>query len=320
MSVIQKIKNTAVMKPVKKVYKKLNGTEKFAKPLYFLDNSKEYDTACFILAGYKSFTWDIVFKRIKKFCPDNIDVCIVSSGLYNEKLKSIAESNGWSYIALKRNCVTQALNTAISKFSHAESIFKIDEDIFITEGFFDTLPKALTEAKKDYFPCFAGPLIPINGFGYRKILDSFSLTDKYAQMFEYPIVSAGSHMKIENDLKVARFFWGEGGYVPQIDMLNRKIKETSIHKNGGGYLLCPIRFSIGAIFFERRLLEEAGYFPVHKGSCMGLDEEFLCNRATSFSKAIIVSDSQVVGHLSFGTQNKGMEEYFKSHTETFEIQ
>lgn len=87
----------------------------------------------------------------------------------------------------------------------------------------------------------------------------------------------------------------------------------------GGYTVCPIRLSIGAIYFEKSMLKHAGYFPVRKGSCMGLDEVFLCNLATSDSKAIVVSESQVAGHLSFGNQNKSMEEYFKSHKETFEI-
>lgn len=52
---------------------------------------------------------------------------------------------------------------------------------------------------------------------------------------------------------------------------------------------------------------------------MGLDEEFLCNLATSQSKAIIVSENQVVGHLGFGKQNKDMKEYFLENKEIFEI-
>ena len=51
-----------------------------------------------ILAGYKEFTWDIVFKRIKEFSDENMDICIVSSGLYSERLSKIAQENDWSYI------------------------------------------------------------------------------------------------------------------------------------------------------------------------------------------------------------------------------
>ena len=69
----------------------------------------------------------------------------------------------------------------------------------------------------------------------------------------------------------------------------------------------------------RKTLEEAGWFPVWNGRCMGLDETFLCNRATSNSKAIVVSERQLVGHLSFGQQNETMREYFLSHKEIFDL-
>ena len=88
----------------------------FESPRYFLNNAKGCSSACFVLAGYKQFTWEIVFKRIKKFCPENVDVCIVSSGLYSQELDSYAKKYNWSYFATKRNCVTLALNSAVKAF------------------------------------------------------------------------------------------------------------------------------------------------------------------------------------------------------------
>ena len=300
-----------------KLYKKFDKMKKFDKPSFFLDNSTNSKTACFILAGYKEFTWDIVFKRIKQFCPENIDVCIVSSGLYSEDLKKIAEDYNWSYISMKRNCVTLALNSAIREFKNAENIFKLDEDIFITEGFFNSLLKVHEEAKKDYFPCFSAPLIPLNAYCYRIILEKLELTQQYTELFEYPKITTGIRAKIDNDSDVAKFFWGKGGYIPQIDELNRKIKHGCKKVN---YSVCPIRFTIGAIFFERKILEDNLWFPVTiVGNGMGADEKFLCNLATSKSNAIIVTECQVVGHLGFGEQNKEMENYFKNNKEFFEI-
>ena len=233
---MQELKKTRCMRPVKNIYRKLRYGEldKFAKPRYFLNNSKSNPRACFILAGYKEFTWEIVFNRIKVFCPKDIDVCIVSSGIYSGKLNVIAKENGWSYISMKRNCVTLALNSAIQSFPKAEKIFKIDEDIFITEGFFETLPLTLEKSKKNYFPCFSAPLIPVNGYGYRRILENLNLSEKYAELFEFPKISAGSFMQIESNPEVAKFFWNKGNFVPQIDNLNRKIK---LKKNDGGGVL-----------------------------------------------------------------------------------
>lgn len=289
----------------------------FEKPRYFLNNAKGCSSACFILAGYKQFTWEMVFKRLKKFCPENIDVCIVSSGLFSQELDAYARKNNWSYFATKRNSVTLALNSAIKSFPNAENIFKLDEDIFLTEGFFEELPRIYQVASRDYFPAFSAPLIPINGFGYRVILEKLNLVDLYAKKFEHPIVSAGPFMQIESNPEVAKFMWGATGDVPQIDSLNAMFKASCGEKDE--YRVCPIRFSIGAIYFKRKTLEESGWLPVNKGNGMGVDEVFLCNLATSKSKAIVVSEKQVVGHLSFGKQNKPMEEYCISHKEVFDI-
>ena len=310
---------SALMESVIRVYRKFDNMRKFAKPAFFLDNSTNSETACFILAGYKEFTWDIVFKRIKTFCPKYIDVCIVSSGVYSEDLKKIAEDYNWSYISMKRNCVTLALNSAIREFKSAKNIFKLDEDIFLTEGFFNSLPKVYEESKKDYFVGFSAPLIPINGYCYGRILEKLELTQHYTELFEYPKPSAEDEMMVVTDVDVAKFFWGEGNFIPQIDELNKKIKKIYNDNGGRAYSICPIRFSIGAIFFERKLLEEAGWLPVKMGNCMGLDEIFLCNLATTNSTAIIVSECQVVGHLGFSKQNKSMEKYFKDNHEIFEI-
>lgn len=57
--------------------KKVN--ERKTKGKYdFLNNSKQQENLCIILAGYKEFLWNDVFERIGRFMPDNFDVCIVS--------------------------------------------------------------------------------------------------------------------------------------------------------------------------------------------------------------------------------------------------
>jgi len=311
------LKNSKILTPIKKIVKtrmkEMEHKKKFNKPFFFLNNSKGNETACFILSGYKEFTWDIVYKRIKTFCPENIDVCIVSSGLYSDKLLEIANNYGWSYISMKRNNVCLALNSAIKEFSHANKIFKLDEDIFITEGFFDKLPATFEKAKNDYNPGFAAPLLLINGFCYRTILEKLNLVDLYSNKFEYPKIAAGPSMMIESNLDTAKFMWGEGNYIPKIDKLNELFRDDS------SFQVCPIRFSIGAIYFERSLLEQFNYFPVSKGNDMGKDEEFLCNLATTYSKSILVSNNSLVGHLSFGKQNEGMKDYYLSNKDVFDI-
>lgn len=227
------IKQTRFYKNLKIVLKK--SYPLFEDLAFFLDNSRKNDTVCFILAGYKPFTWEIIFKRIKKFISADIDVCIVSSGIFSEELYKRAKENNWSYISLKRNCVTQALNSAIRAFPSARYIYKLDEDIFITKGFFENLKSIHNLSKQDYFPCFTAPLIPVNGYGYRQILEKLNLVEEYAKLFEYPKVSACQHMMIENNPEAAMFFWGKGGVVPQLDALNKNIQMW-----GGAAIQCVL--------------------------------------------------------------------------------
>ena len=260
-------KESKIYKQARKVYRKIIYGElpKFEKPSYFLDNSQNKETMCFILAGYKQFTWDIIFKRIKKFCSNDIDVCIVSSGLFSNNLKIIAEKNNWSYISMKKNCVTLALNSAIKSFPNVKKIFKIDEDIFVTDGFFEELPKIFENAKKDYFPCFSAPLIPINGYGYRRILEKLKLVKKYTELFEYPKISAGNHMQIEFNPNVAKFFWGKDNFIPQIDKLNQIIKENVFFnqnnkKKGGGIQSVPSVFQLVLFILKKNFLKKHPIF------------------------------------------------------------
>ena len=52
---------------------------------------------------------------------------------------------------------------------------------------------------------------------------------------------------------------------------------------------------------------------------MGSDEVFLCNLASTDSKAMIIAHNQLAGHLSFGKQNEAMKDYFLNNTALFDI-
>ena len=269
-----------------------------------------------IIAGYKPFLYDIVFKRITKFIPKDIDVCIVSSGKYDEKLSEIAKDNDWSYISTKRNCVSLVQNIAINIFNKANLIYKLDEDIFVTENYFDTLLATYNDCEKngEYNVGFVAPTIPINGYGNMVVLKRFGKIEYYSKQFEKPKYAAGRERLIESDPRVAKFMWGENNIIPKLDEMNKMMKEDEF-----SYSACPIRFSIGAILFSRKLWEDMKMFKVKKGSCLGLDEQQICEYCISNSKAIIVSNNSVVGHLSFGSQNAEMKEYFLQNKEKFDV-
>lgn len=282
----------------------------------FFDRKQGKEYLCIILAGYKEFLYPTFFERIEKCCEANIDICVVSSGVYSEKLKSICERNNWSYLSTKENNVALIQNVAIQLHPDAKYIFKIDEDIFITKNFFSNMIRAYNHAGEgDYEPGIVAPLIPINGYGNVRILDMLGLREIFEKKFEKPKHMAGVHRMVESNPEVAKFFWGEGGYVPKIDDMNEMAVNRQLEERP-----CSIKFSIGAILFARKLWTDMGYFNVDRsGNAMGVDEIQITEFCLSSSRPIMVSENVVVGHLSFGTQNEIMKQYYMMNPDKFKL-
>ena len=205
-------------------------------------------------------------------------------------------------------------NIVIDRFPKAQLIFKIDEDIFITENTIDSLLNTyeLVSKNEKYSVGFVAPLIPINGYGHVRILEKLNLVDYYEEHFEKVKYIAGPNRMIENNPQVAKFMWGEDGVIPNIDELSSTFRSTPFE-----YSVCPIRFSIGCILFERATWEDMGMFRVERfGSGMGADEVQLCSYCVTKSKAMIVDENTIVGHLSFGTQNGPMKDYYLANKDS----
>ena len=269
-----------------------------------------------ILAGYKPFLFEDVFARVKAFAPKNLDVCIISSGLFDDTLNELAAQNDWSYLSTAQNNIPLVQNLAIMIHENAQFLFKMDEDIFITEGVFETLLKTAEHVQNHghYRIGFVAPLIPINGYGHVRLLEKLGLLETYEKNFEPVLYGAQNWRMIEKSPDVAKFFWGEGGIVPSIDKMNAAFRIQKI-----SYSICSIRFSIGLIFFHRLFWRSMGgwQLPSPNGNGMGLDEEQICGFCVANSLAMVVAENSVVGHLSFGQQNAAMKEYYLTHREVF---
>lgn len=282
----------------------------------FEDRRKNLSKMCMVLAGYKEFLWEDVFSRLKKFAPNDIDICILSSGIYNSQLSSMCEANNWSYLSTENNSVGVIQNMAIKLFKSADMIFKLDEDIFITENYFESM---LTTYKyvcdhAHYDISFLAPLIPLNSYGYVRFLEKFGLEDVYKEKFGSFKYSAETDYKALSDPNVAKFFWGEGGVIDKIDNISKRLYNS--HTN---FSICPTRFSIGAILFSRDFWEEINHFK-EEFPGMGLDEKDLCCEGMLNSKVIVVNENILVGHFSFAIQTEGMKEYYLNHPEMFKLE
>lgn len=281
----------------------------------FVDRRKNSNGLLVILAGYKPYLFDSIFARVKAFAPKNLDICIASSGLYDEKLYKIAAKNNWSYLSTVQNNIPLAQNLAIMLHESAELLYKMDEDIFVTEGSFETLLKTYeyVQNHEPYNVGFVAPLIPINGYGHVRLLEKLGLRETYEKIFEPVLYAAQPLRMLEKSPEVAKFFWGEGEIFPSIDKINQAFQMQKI-----SYGVCSIRFSIGFILIHKNLWKAMGGWalpPVGYG--MGMDEMQLCQFCTLNSLAMVISENTVVGHLSFGQQNDAMKEYYLTHRKKF---
>lgn len=299
------------------MYKDYKYNQKIKANYVFKNRSQNKQKLCIVLAGYKPFLYESVFGRLAAYLDKDIDVCIISSGKYVDTLDEMCEAKNWSYLSTKENNVSLVQNLAITLHEKAEYIFKLDEDIFITKDYFKKMYDAYKKIEKesDYKIGFLAPLIPINGYGHMRILEKLNKEKLYEEKFEKPLFAAGADRMIENNPEVAKFFWGENGYIPDIDTLNEMFEKEEF-----SYTACPIRFSIGAILFSRKTFMELGMFEVNrKETAMGKDEEDFCKYCIISSNAIVVCENIVVGHLSFGRQNEPMKEYYLKNTNKFKI-
>lgn len=292
----------------------------------FIDRSKGSDKLCIILAGYKPTLWEDVFGRIAAYVPSDVDVCVMTSGLVNEELKQIAADHDWSYLSTSVNHLSVVQNIAIECHPKAKWIYKLDEDMFLTKGFFEAMLDTYKELESNtlYKPAFVSPLINVSCYGHLRLLDKLNLLDDFRQTgltdMKY---SDGLHhnRQVISDPKVALYMWGESQPVLRdIDALTERF---SIENEGFQYSICPIRYSIGAILFTLDAWNEFGHFPLtFVGGPYGLgdDEEHICNYACFTGRVMVVNENIVVGHLGYGgAQTKTMVEYHANHRDQFKL-
>lgn len=284
-------------------------------PHRFEDRRLNLDKVCFVLCGYKEFLWDKVFERLEKFVPEDVEVCILSSGLTCKRLSAIAKKNKWSYLSTEKNDITLIQNIAVTLFPGAEWIFKMDEDIFLTKNCFEQLQKMydVVEKRAPYQAGLVAPLIPVNGYGYIRILKQLNKLKQYENKFGRAFYGGNAESMIEKDVTAAKYMWGMMGEIPQIDALNAMVSQNE------DYSVCGVRFSIGFILFKRSLWISMNGFTVTGAQDFGVDEIELCTYCMIHSKAIIVAENVAVGHFSFGRQTEGMKEFYADHPELFQI-
>jgi hypothetical protein len=281
----------------------------------FDDRRNAADVLVCMLAGYKRDLWPFVMPRFRAALPE-ADVCIVSPGLRLPELADLCRREGWSYLSTATNDVALAQNVCYRLHSDAKMIVKLDEDMFLLPDTMTRLLTAYSDIKAEGIvnPGFVAPMIPLNGFCYRYLLEMLGLLDQYEASFGRAQL-ATSGLAVHTDPSAARWIWEH----------TAPLAATASRLDGMAHrtLFCPIQFSIGLIAFERRFWQEIGYLAVHRHrllaglNTLGGDEAHLCARAVELSRPAVVTTTALAGHFSFGPQYAGLKAFLDERPELF---
>lgn len=283
-------------------------------PQVFEDRSRGRDTLLMILAGYKPQLWEQTLTRMRKHTSLELaDICVVCSGHppAAQKLRQIAAENGWSFLQSEDDRLANAQNMAIARFPNARWISKLDEDMFVTAGWLEKLLVTYKAAEADgrYQIGFVAPLIPVNGFGYRLLLDLTGRVGEFTALFPQKGAYSAALFIPDHVTEVTEWLWR------QTSPLDERAKE--LEKHGAAFSICPHRFSIGAILLDRSVWQELGGFAVGPEGILGYEESELCKWCMENSRAIVVSHASLVGHFSFFPQYEHMLELLQKEPELF---
>ncbi len=94
-----------------------------------------------------------------------MDVCLVSPAVESDELDRVAELNSWSRLTTRANQPSLAVNLTMLRHPGAQYIYKVDEDIFVGDQFFDRLLEGHRRVAQEgrYQVGFSAPVLNTNG-------------------------------------------------------------------------------------------------------------------------------------------------------------
>lgn len=284
-------------------------TNNFDGEYKFINRSKDREKLLIILAGYKEYLWEDVFARVIRYVPEDVDVCVMTAGYESSVLEEICEKQDWSYLYTVENKLSLTQNITIKVHPSAKWIYKMDEDIFVTPGLFEEMLDTyhhINSEKKHSAGCVV-PIMAINSYGYRRVLETLDLLEDYEKKFGTAVCGRGN---IFTSPDVAEYFWDK---TLPINTFAERIRKADLK-----YSICYHRFSIGCILISRAIWEELGGFKIAPEGVLGVDEEHFCQWCMSKSYAIVVAERAYAGHFAFGPQTERMKKIYNENRERWQ--
>jgi hypothetical protein len=273
---------------------------RFGERHSFDDRSSGAKSLVLVIGGHKPQLWPYTLPRIARAVPDGVDVCLVTPGVDSPELRALAAGSGWSYMSTQGGHVSVAQNLVIAAHPHARMIHKIDEDMFVSDGFFAAMASGYERvaAEAEYDIGYVAPTINVNGFSFLEYVREHGLEEEWTRRFGRP-VRAHEGTPAQRDGDAAVWLWESG---TPVDDVSRRFAQRPF-----GYRIVPHRFSIGSILFERGLWEEMqGFMRRLPAPGLGEDEHQIAVACLGRSRIIAVLDSVYAGHFAFGPQTPAM--------------
>ena len=289
----------------------------FARKFIFDDRQHKSENLLLVLMGFQPYFWDVLLDRVNRNIEqfdEDIDVCLCipcgEDSHAAEMARGMAKQYNFSYLYIYDDLLAQAQNTAINLHPNAQWIYKIDEDILLSDNYFAKMKSTLNRAQNElhYYVGFVSPLINLNAAGFRMFLETINKWDEFASVFPGPRYWAKDPEKdlVHANSKVAEYIWNNS--IP-FDKVASEIAE----KNNGQYAISPIRMSIGAILFTRKKWEEWGMFVVSGIGVMGAEETQICGYTMNRMQVIIIAKDVLAGHWGFYRQKETCRHFFEKH-------
>lgn len=292
---------------------------------YIFDNrSHNSENLLLIVAGFQEFYWDTVFGRVSKNCKqfeESMDVCVCVPCGENKggedvlnNIRKRCEEKGWSLVYLYDDLLAQAQNTAIMLHPHAKWIYKIDEDIILSDYYFSKLKRGYSLAERCLFAQigFVTPLINLNAACFPYFLETIGKKNEMRELFgdvhiRYP-KEVGD--PVHRSCDFARWIWEQS---TPFDTISKKVEDY----NKGKIFQANIRLSIGAILFTREYWQSIGYFDVAYIGAMGVEEVQMNSFSFNNMQAIAIVGDTFAGHLGFGSQKQECKDFYEKNKHLF---
>lgn len=157
----------------------------------------------------------------------------------------------------KKERVANLQNECVRRYP-GSIYFKIDEDLFVSDGWVEKLTEAYEAHKADDNLALITPVIPNNGSGFYWILTNFpELTEEYWRLFNFPLTPA-CNGAIWDQPKLAK--WIIRKFI-NMASANKLLENHAQEKNQPPYQKFSYRFSINCLVYDYRHWQQMGGIP-----------------------------------------------------------